>query len=151
MVNPARTQTKTFLDTYLVAANMTKDDDSTALEIIVCFGKPEYPLSRVFKEKGVDGIFSIAEPDSRALIDATTQAPRGYDESVPIDIMTIDKTGITGTEVKDKMEIELRRIVENNPAGSQRSLLRRGDQDKRLGSTVLYSTRFVMRYVRDTT
>ena len=151
MVNDARTQTKTFIDTYYTAANVTKDDDSTAVNVIVCFGNPEYPITRVFKEKGVDGVYSVAEPTSEALLDATTQAPWGYRERVPIDVICIDKSGITGTKLKWKMEAELRRITESNPTGSQRSLERRGDADQRLGSTVLYKTRFVLDYVRDTT
>lgn len=150
MVSDARTTSRTFLDTYLTAANILEDDGATEAMCIVCFGKPDYPITEVFKQNEVDGVYSIAEPDSEPILD-TDLTPCHYRERVPIDIYCIDKPGITGTKLKWQMEAELRRICETYPTGSQRSLERRGDNDRLLGSTMLYSTRFILDYVRDTT
>lgn len=150
MVDDARTNTRTFLDTYLTSANILEDDGTTEAMWIVCFGKPDYPIIEVFMQKDVDLIFSIGEPNSKPLL-KHDQTPRGYLEHVPITTFCINKPGITGTKLKWQAEAELRRICETYPTGSQRALERRGDNDKLLGSTMLYSTEFWLDYKRDTT
>lgn len=152
MVNSAMQQTKTFIDTYYTPSNVKRDDDGVRVaKVITAYGFPDYPIIQVFKEKHVDGVFSIREPNSTALMDPVSQAPYGYEEHVPIDVACISKLGVTGTKLKWKMEAELRRITEAQPTGSLRSLQRRGDKDQRLGSTVLYVTEWVMNYRRDPT
>lgn len=156
MVEDARDRTRDYLlgetnpSTALDPDNLTKDDGTTLAKYIVVYGNPDYPITRVFKDKRVDLIFSIGEPTSKPLFDFD-QTPYGYEEHVPITTFCIDKTGITGTKLKWKAEAELRRITENYPTGSQRGLERRGDRDERLGSTILYSTEFTLNYRRDTT
>lgn len=150
MVQDARQRTKVYLETYLSASNLTKDNDSTLAKYIIPFGNPDYPITRVFKDKRVDLIFSIGEPNSRPLMNFD-QTPYGSEEHVPITTFCIDKVGITGTKLKWKAEAELRRITETYPSGSQRSFERRSDRDQRLGSTILYSTEFLLNYRRDTT
>lgn len=150
MAEDARYRTKYYLESYIVNANLTKDDDATQISFIVAFGNPDYPITKVFLTKGVDLVYSIGEPTSEPLLGAD-QTAYGYTEHVPIRTFCIDKTGITGTKLKWKAERELRRITETYPLGSQRSLERRGDNDKRLGSTILYSTEFILNYRRDIT
>jgi hypothetical protein len=143
MSEDARYRTKILLDTYLLAANLTEDDNSTQVKFIVAYADPDYPLVRVFFDKFVDLVFCVGTPDSIAL-----PVGIGYEENVPITIWCIDKTGITGTKLRWKAEAELRRIVETYPTGSLRNWQRLGDNEKNLGSTVLYSVNYVLRYKR---
>ena len=149
MAEDARYRTKVYLEDNITAANLT-DDNGDEVSWIVAYGWPEYPLAKVFNEMGVDLVFSVGEPESTALLDVD-QVPHGYEESVPIEIGCIDKPSVTGTKLKWTAEAELRSVVEDWPTGSQRSLERRGDRDRRLGSMKLYGTLFMLNYVRDTT
>jgi hypothetical protein len=143
MVDDARDRTKVYLDSYLTAANLTKDDGSTLANFIVCFGSPDYPMERVFIDRGVDLIFSIGTPDSEAL-----PVGIGYIENVPITVFTVNKPGITGTKLRWTAEEELRRVIETYPLGSLRTADRMSDNEQNLGSTVLYSVTYTMRYKR---
>jgi hypothetical protein len=105
---------------------------------------------RVFNDKNVDVIFTVGEPNSNAL-KSHDKTICGYIEHIPITVSAIDKTGITGTKLKWKGEAELRRIDETYPLGSIRLLEKRRDQDKILGSTIMYSTEWILTYRRDTT
>lgn len=150
MVDDPRYRTKDYLETYLTAGNLTKDDDATNVSFIVAFGEPDYPITKVFLTKGVDLVFSIGDPESTPLMDYDRSA-YGYSEKVPITVTAIDKTGITGEKLRWKAEAELRRVVEVNPTGSQRSLEAMRPNEVKLGSTTLYQQTYVLRYLRDTT
>lgn len=153
MPEDARYRTKVLLEDAtkgLNNANLTKDDDGTEVSFIVCFGNPPYPITRVFLDCDVDLVFTIAEPTSEPILD-TDQTPSHYKERVPIFTFCIDKPGITGTKLKWKAEADLRRINETYPTGSQRAHEERRDNDQRLGPIILYSTKYVLSYVRDTT
>jgi len=150
MVNDARLRTKVYLKTYLDGANLTKDDDSTEVRFIIAYADPNYSLVHIFNDKAVDLVFCIGDPESQAVLDSD-HYPIGYNEAVPITVWCIDKAGITGTKLRWKAEAELRRICETYPEGSLRSLERLRDNDKNLGSTILYSREFIMKYERDLT
>lgn len=132
-----------YLDTYVLNSNLTKDNDTSQATFHVAFSYPDYPLERVFDDKAVDLIYSVGTPTTTAL-----PVGVGYDEAVPIKIFCIDKTDITGTKLRWKAEKELRRVVEANPTGSLRSLDRIEDNEQRLGSTTLYSVKYILRYKR---
>jgi len=151
MVQDARQRTKTFVDTYLRNTQLTRDNDSTEVKFITAFGKPNYPLTKVFKSKKVDLVFSVGVPNSTPMMDPVTQTPYGYEERVPIETFCIDKTGITGTKLQWKAAAELRYITETYPTGSQRSFEAETPNEVNLGSTILYSQRFTLNYRRDTT
>jgi hypothetical protein len=132
-------------DTYVISKT------STQVSFIIAYADPDYPLIRVFIDKAVDLVFCVGDPESEAILDSD-HYPIGYKESVPITVWCIDKTSITGTKLRWKAEAELRRICEIYPlGGSIRSLERIRDNDKNLGSTILYSREFIMKYERDTT
>ena len=150
MVDDPRYRTKVWLETYILNANLTKDDDATQVTFIVCYGMPNYPIERVFKDKNVDLVFSITKPDSTPIFDSTHYVI-GYSEEVPITTFTVDKTGITGTKLNWKAETELRRISENNPLGSLRQFKKLSDSEQNLGSTILYSSLYQLNYERDKT
>lgn len=135
LVNDARERTKTYWETYLDGDNLNNHP------YIVCYETPDYPFSRVFKEKGIWIIFSIGQPTSTPDMSGD-QIVRRYMESVPTHIYTLD------TQLLWLGETELRRIVKDNPEGSQRSLERRGTTKTRLGSGTLYDTTFILSYRR---
>jgi len=150
MVEDARYRTKDYFETYLENSNLTKDDGSTQVNFIIVYGYPDYPITKVFQTKGIDLIFSIGEPESTPKLGFNLE-PYGYEEHVPITTFCIDKSGVTGTKLKWKAEAELRRVTENYSIGSHRLLERRADNDQRLGSTILYSAEYMLKYERDTT
>ena len=140
----ARQRTKTWLDTYLSALNLTKDDNSTPASYITQWSGQHYPLRKVFvSPKNVDLAFVVDTPNTQAL-----PIGIGYDETVPITIWTIDKTGITGDKLRWKAEAELRRLAENYPIGSLRTLERLTPNEQHLGSTTLYSVQYNLAYKR---
>ena len=145
----ARQRTRTYLATYIVDANLTHDDDLTQAAWISAFGLPDYPLSRVFKDKAVDVIFSVGTASAKSMRDFR-QYPYAYEEIVPIEIFAVDKTGITGTKLRWKAEAELRRISEAYPLASVRWISRVSDNEKKLGSQTLYSVKYELGYIRPT-
>lgn len=51
----ARSRTKIWLDTYLSAANLTMDDDTTPVDFATMYTFPPYPLLKEFKDYSVTG------------------------------------------------------------------------------------------------
>jgi len=145
----ARQRTKVYLETYILDANITKDDDLTQATWTVFFGFPDYPLSRIFKDKAVDLVFCVDTATSKSMRDFR-QYPYAYDEVVPIEIFAVDKTGITGTKLRWKAEAELRRITEAYPLASIRWIVRGQENQKNLGSQTLYSVKYELGYIRPT-
>ena len=143
MVDDPRYRTKVWLETWLTPANLTKDDGVTQVTFIVCFGMPDYPIERVFKDKNVDLVYAVDTPETEPL-----PVGVGYLENMPINIWCINKAGISGTKLRWKAEAELRRVAETEPVSSLRTLTRLTDNEKNLGSTVLYSVTYNLRYKR---
>ena len=143
VMEDARYRTRIYLNTYLDAPSLTKDDDVSLASYTVIFANPNYPLKREFIDLAVDVVFCVGTPNTEALPIGV-----GYLEPMPITIWCIDKSGITGTKLRWKAERELRRIAESYPLGSLRSLDRLSDNEQNLGSTILYSVSYVMRYKR---
>jgi len=155
MVYDARNRTKVFLTTYLTAGNMKEDNGATNAAFIVHFSDPPYPLKLVFfGDKNIDIIFAVDTPVSTAKLDWDGYII-GYRETVPIHIFTVDKTGITGTELRWKAEVELRRIVETYPidaaVDTYRSLNRVSKNDRWMGGWIRHSVTYNLTYERDTT
>lgn len=123
---------------------------STQVTFIVCYGNPNYPLLRVFIDKDIDLVFSVGESTSEAINDFNFY-PIGYEEHVPITAWCIDKTGITGVELEWKAEEQLRRVTEQYPLGSVRSLERLEDCDLNMEGTIIYGRKFMLNYRRDLT
>ena len=151
MVNDARTQTKTWLDTYITRANLNWDVGSRQLEFTVMWVEPDYPIEFEFvKGRTVDLIYGIGEPDTTPLV-GHDKTIVGYEEQVPITIYCVDKDGRTGTKIKWQAEAELRSVAENYPLGSIRLLKRRESSDLWLGSDKVYRTTWLLSYRRDPT
>ena len=150
VASDARSRTKIYLEAKITDVNLTKDDDTTELSYIVAFGKPSYPLTRVFTDKDVDLIFSVEEPVSTPLIqyDMTIW---GYKEKIPITVYCIDKSDVTGELIKWKAKRELRLVFESYPFGSVRHTIDEVDNDQVIGGTTVYSCTFTLNYRRNKT
>lgn len=147
-----RYRTKVYLDTYLRTAQITKDDDSTTADFGVIFNNPPYQIWREFRgTSNMEGLFVVDQPKSTPLLDGLTRAPYGYEEHVPVHILTVNSTGCSGSALAWKMEAELRYVCETYPTGSLRDLDYRGKRDIDLGGMTLYDTEYVMTYKRSTT
>jgi len=137
-VKDARWLTKDYWEDYLDSDNLQNHS------WIVCYSDAPYPLVRVFKDKGVDIIFTVSQPVTEADV-GHDLTPVGYNEHVPTHVVTLD------TKLQWLAEAELRRIVEENPLGSIRTLERKSTVTHNLGSTQLFDTEFTLNYWRDTT
>lgn len=142
-VEDARYRTKVYLETRLRSAYLPN--------YIAAYGLPDYPLSQVFKTKGVDLTFAILDPEPSKPILDSDHYPIGYEEHVPIETYCIDKTNIDGVKLQTQACMELRYITENYPLSSVRSLDEMRPNRKDLGGTQLYSQRFMLNYWRDYT
>lgn len=153
MVYTAQKNTKTWLDAYLTAGNMTEDNGVTNATFITAYDLPDYPLSRVFIEKAVDIAFSIGQSAATVIMDSD-HYPIGYRESVPITIYILDKTGITGIKLMAKVEAELRRIAETYPTslpGSLRRVSKTTPKSVLVGGTYFWVIEYALDYKRDLT
>ena len=150
MVEDARVRTKDWIDTYYTPANAT-DDDGNALGMQCMFANPDYPLSLEFKHPSViDVIITVDKPRSTPL-PGHDQAVTHYREHVPIQIMSVNKTGVTAVKAVWQAEAEIRRIGETYPSGSLRVLESVRDFTRDLGSTRVEGSEYTLNYVRDTT
>ena len=153
MVYDARYNTKVFLTDAakgIQNANITKDDDITLASWIVYFSDPPYPIERVFKgTKNVDLGFGLCMPTSIPRFGGSF-TPCGYLEEVPTDIQCIKKQGIDANKILWKGVAELRRIMENNPTGSLRTLGRMTDIGT-ASSTKIHGVRVIISYERGIT
>lgn len=152
MVDSAQNRTKVWLGTYWSGTNVTKDDGITPAVTIFAFDWPDYPLTRVFIDKGVNGIISIGQSNSHVINDAD-HMPIGYEENVPITLVTCDQLGVTGSKLLEKMEAQLRSIGELYPVATG-SLRRESGvlpKTQRIGSFYLWSVEYTLNYRRDLT
>ncbi len=149
-VDDPRYRMKAWLDTYLLAANLEKDDASTAATFTVCFDNPDYPIPRVFIDKAVDLVFTVGEPASEPLLNAD-KSTHSYRETVPVEIFVVNKTGLTAVNLKWQAERELRRIAETYMFSSVRTIRATAPRPFNAGSTMISSYQYTINYLRDTT
>jgi hypothetical protein len=146
----ARYRTKLWLETYLTAANMKLDNGSTNASTIISFDHPPYycPISQVFLTKNVDGIFSIGKEPVQALY-THDHYPYAFIESVPISCYTVNKAGLTATNLLEQMEQEIRHVATDHPLGSIRSIeVIRHPTPENIGGVMLYSSTVTIHYLR---
>jgi len=150
----ARSRTKVWIDTYILDANVLKDDAATQASWACIFDTPPYPVEQEFRATAdpVQGLYVVNQPIMKPLMDATLQAPYGYEETVPITIVTIDSTGCSGHQLNWRMEAELRRIAETyavpDTTGSQRGIERRSSKVESFGGYPVYMTDVELKYRR---
>ena len=156
MVNSAQNNTKIFMDLYFdkqqgeVYTHVTRDNNLTPLPFFFAYDLPDYPIPMIFKTLVYDLAFSIAGAKAEPVLDWDASI-KGYQELVTVTAFMIDKTGVTAVKCLEKVEAEMRRILETyGPAASFRSLSSQSPTSTRVGAAILWSTEFVIAYGRDT-
>lgn len=145
-----RSRHKTWLATYLNAANMKLDNGTTNASTIIAFDHPPYdcPLTQLFLTKAVDGIFSVGKEPAEALY-TYDHYPYAFIESVPITCMAVNKSGLTASNLVEQMEQEIRHVATDHPLGSVRSVETiRHLTPENIGGAQLCSSTVVIRYKR---
>jgi len=145
-----RSRTKIWIEDKALDANILKDDAATQAEWACIFNDPPYLAAQEFRAtvNPVQGLYVVGQPTLKPLMDATTQSPYGYEESVPITIATVDSTDCSGHQLNWRMEAELRRIAETYPTGSQRSIENRKPNNQVYGGFTVYQTDLDLKYRR---
>ena len=137
-VNDARYNMKVYWDTYI---------DITYLQdkpFLVCYSDPDYPYSRLFKDKGLEIVFTVETSRTTPLI-GTDLTPYNYREQVNTHVITLD------TKLNHLGQAELRRVIENHPLGSQRTFTSSEPRIHHLGSMQVYDSTFTVNYTRGLT
>jgi len=151
--NDACERTKTWIDTYARDSEILKDDGSTQASWACIFSDPPYPLSREFRASSapVQGLYTVDLPNTSSMMDAVTQAPYGYEEKMPIHVVTITSSGCSARQLSWRMQKELRHVFQDYPTGSLRSPASTRPTPVYLGSMILYDIAYLLNYRRDTT
>jgi len=148
----ARYRTKVFLDTYITDANLT-DDAAGALTNTVMYAYPPYPKELIFSDNysGFSVVFFVDKPTSKARY-SSAKSIYAYEESIPVHVHAVDKTGVTAELLLWKAETELRTILQTYPdVTNLRILPTVKDHTVREGSTVFYGFTLTFSYVRNIT
>jgi hypothetical protein len=141
-----RQRSKTWFDEHLDTSILVKSDGVTPLSYITCWANPPapYPIQKIFQTKGIDLVFSVDTPTSEGL-----PVGVGYIEHMPISVFCIDKSDVNGSNARWRGELALRTIAEDYPSGSLRGPWERMENNEQnLGSTTLYSVKYVLPYKR---
>lgn len=142
-----RYRQKSWLDTYLSAAAILENDGATQASWITTFDEMNYSLKRVFITKGVDAIFSLGKSQVTPLY-ATEKKLYAFEESCPITIYALNKTGITASNLVEQCEQEIRHVATDHPTGSLRSIEGVKHEPQDLGGMTMHSTTVTLRYKR---
>ena len=148
-----RDRIKTVIDTYLTAANIKKDDGSTNASTHTLFNGATYPVTRLFiSDKTLDAAAVISRGTSTTLYTDKLlgRKPYAFDETVYIDIYAVHKSSITASNLLEKYEQEIRRILTTYDAySSVRDLDSITPEMTDLGYAYLYHTRITVKYKRN--
>ena len=147
-VKDPRERMRTYLTTYLLTANLKKDNGSTAASFIVSYDGADYPAEKVFVDKDIDLIFTVGEPVSTPIFNAD-KTTDSYREQTPVTISVVNKAGITGANLKWQAEAELRRVAENNIFGSVRTIEKTNPLSTNYESAIIHSYTYLIDYVRE--
>lgn len=140
---------KTWLDTYLAAGNMKLDNGSTNADIKTMFSDIPYfcPAEQLVITKDYDGVMSIDKRSGKQLT-TYNHYPYAFEETVPITLSAVDKTGLTATNLLEQMEQEIRHVCTDHPLGSIRSIDGTEYKSTDIGGTRLWETTVTIRYKR---
>jgi hypothetical protein len=141
-----RNRLKTLYDLYKNA--ITEDDNLTVATTLTQFANPDYGLKRIFKEKHVDVIYSFDKAKATPKQDYKRKI-YAFKESVPITIAAINKVGITATNLIEKAEQDLRRVITDyGIVGAIREIESVDHKPVDLGPDKMWSTTVTINYER---
>jgi hypothetical protein len=162
----ARYRFMVYIVTYFDASAITKDDDTTLADYILMFAYPPYPLTYEFRDNRYTG-HKILDPvtvpavDLIILVDKPTVKPIKnhdseiiyYEETIPVHVHAIDKTGITAEKLLWKAEDQLRTIFYDYPyaAASLHVLADTKPHNITYGETEIRGFTLTKTYVRQST
>jgi len=151
MVDDARVRTLAYMTSYFTTANVTEDDDATEAAGHRMYANPNYPMKLEFYgTKNNDYTMALGDPTSTPY-HGHNKKPYKYNESVPISLYAVDKTGLTARKVLHKADQELKRILENTPiaaGASLRALTRTKPSDNYAGGFFLHRWDSILSYTR---
>jgi hypothetical protein len=146
-----RSRHKIYLDYWITASNLKKDDALTAAEYITCFDQADYPIKHLFlSDLGliIDLVFSVGKEPATPR-NTHNHNIYAFEETVPITVYAVNKADVTATNLIEQAEQEIRRIVTAHPIGSVRFIHSTKHNPIDLGDrNYLYSTTVTIRYVR---
>jgi len=137
-IDDPRYKIRTLLSASITDANLTRDDDATELTWISFYAPYTIPLPKIFLEKNVDLIFTVADAEHVE----TTLGVSHVAEHV-VTIYAIDKYSggtkiITASLVLWKATKELRSVFKENPWGSLRSFVEDHIETEDVGTTIIW-------------
>lgn len=149
-----RSKMLTFLTSYLTTASITEDNGTDVATVHKCYSGVKAPLSLYFfGTKNNDVVYTVEVPQTTALTNYVG-ALYAYREAVPIQVSTVDKTGITGEILLWKAVRELRYALEVNwtagGGGSFWTLTENKPSTRDMGGWKLYSQTLTVNYKRST-
>jgi len=151
MVDSAQNRTRVWLEEYITAGNILKDDDVTPSPGITQYEKLPYPLRRLFfDDKDLDWIMSISQARSTPSDVDWDGTILGYNEKVDVTINTVSKSDVSGDLLLEKCEAELRRVLEEHPLGSYRSFTSTIPSTKDMGNWRMWGVTYTLTHERDT-
>jgi hypothetical protein len=142
-----RSRHKVYLDAYLNPANIVGD-------YITCFDGADYPIKYLFNaDLGVDTdlVISIGKEAATSRLDYLHKT-YAFEETVPINLYAVNKTGITAPNLIEQAEQEIRHAVTDNPTtlGSIRSIQSTKHTPMDLGDkNYLWNTTVTIKYTRE--
>jgi hypothetical protein len=147
LVTDVTYRNKYWLDYYIAAGNIKKDNGSTNADWGILSAYPDYSLMREFIDSGVDAIGYVEAVSCKAVAEYR-HIPYYFDESVTIKLCAIDKPTVTAKNVLEQFYKEIQHVATDHPIGSIRSIDATAYKTEDLGGTTLWSTTVTLRYMR---
>lgn len=147
----SRYRIKALLDggSGITATHLKEDNGTTNATYITCFDYPVYPITKVFNTKTVDLIISIEKIAAKPLYNYV-HYPYAFIETVTVGLWSVDKSGLTATNLLEQAEEELREIFTDNPTttGAIRRIESTAYEVVDIGATRLWHTTVTIEYKR---
>jgi hypothetical protein len=135
----------------LTAANIKKDDGATNASTHTLFADAQVPITRLFLTKALDAAAVISRGNTSVLYTDKLlgHKPYAFEENVAIDVYAVNKSSITASNLLEKYEQEIRRVLTTYDAYSNvRDLDSVTPEVTDLGYGYLYHTVINVKYKR---
>lgn len=96
-----RYKTKKLIDDYI---------EELSGDVHVCLGGPQFNIKRWFTTAGLEGVAAVTRKPSTAIYDYAKK-PYCFNEQMQIDLYSVDKTTVTGTNFNEAFEQAIRMVL----------------------------------------
>ena len=148
MADDVRKTLKDLVTAQINAVAITKDDDVTFAPYTILYETPPWVILHDWLVTNgrylVITVGRIRVTPKRFI----QGVPLIYDGRYPVSTWCIDKSDSTGTKLKWKADEEIERIFEDNPGVFSQAAESIEEDDRVLGSIILYSTRTIVKHKR---